>query len=166
MVCEASCDSVRVCAQVLVFSHSVKMLNIIEQLTVRAGYHYARLDGSTKREERQALCDSFNQSPSIFLFLISTTAGGLGLNLTAANKYASLCLPIALQAFGILPTCVHHARVRNQSFGGVNRIACVIPQSVLLREFPATASGGCANHQADAVRGQAQSQKTYHLYLL
>ncbi|CAL8464574.1 g4109 [Coccomyxa elongata] len=72
--------------KVLVFSHSVKMLNIIEQLIVRAGYHYARLDGSTKREERQALCDSFNQSPSIFLFLISTTAGGLGLNLTAANK--------------------------------------------------------------------------------
>lgn len=74
------------CAQVLLFSHSVKMLNIIEQLLVRAGYNYARLDGSTKREERQALCDGFNQSPSVFLFLISTTAGGLGLNLTAANK--------------------------------------------------------------------------------
>lgn len=74
------------CAQVLVFSHSVKMLNIIEQLLVRAGYNYARLDGSTKREDRQALCDGFNQSPSAFLFLISTTAGGLGLNLTAANK--------------------------------------------------------------------------------
>ncbi|EIE19153.1 hypothetical protein COCSUDRAFT_20093, partial [Coccomyxa subellipsoidea C-169] len=72
--------------KVLLFSHSVKMLNIIEQLLVRAGYNYARLDGSTKREERQALCDGFNQSPSVFLFLISTTAGGLGLNLTAANK--------------------------------------------------------------------------------
>lgn len=73
-------------AQVLVFSHSVKMLNIIEQLVIRSGHNYSRLDGSTKREDRQSLCDAFNHSPSLFLFLISTTAGGLGLNLTAANK--------------------------------------------------------------------------------
>ncbi len=73
--------------QVLLFCHSVKMLNIIEQLITRAGYHYARLDGSTRQQDRQQLCDDFNTSASLFLFLISTTAGGLGLNLTAANKW-------------------------------------------------------------------------------
>ena len=73
-------------AQVLLFCHSVKMLNIIEQLILRAGYHFARLDGSTRQQDRQQLCDDFNASASLFLFLISTTAGGLGLNLTAANK--------------------------------------------------------------------------------
>lgn len=72
--------------QVLLFCHSVKMLNIIEQLVLRAGYHFARLDGSTRQQDRQQLCDDFNASASLFLFLISTTAGGLGLNLTAANK--------------------------------------------------------------------------------
>ena len=36
----------------------------------------------------QALCERFNASDSVFLFLISTSAGGLGLNLTGANKYA------------------------------------------------------------------------------
>ena len=70
----------------LLFCHSVKMLNIIEQLITRAGYHFARLDGSTRQQDRQQLCDDFNSSASLFLFLISTTAGGLGLNLTAANK--------------------------------------------------------------------------------
>ena len=76
----------RASAQVLLFCHSMKMLNIIEQLILRAGYNFARLDGSTRQQDRQALCDEFNTSASSFLFLISTTAGGLGLNLTAANK--------------------------------------------------------------------------------
>lgn len=79
--------------QVLLFCHSVKMLNIIEQLVIRAGYHYARLDGSTKTQDRQAMCDAFNHSSSLFLFLISTTAGGLGLNLTSANKWVLVSCP-------------------------------------------------------------------------
>ena len=37
-------------------------------------------------QERQQLCDRFNSQPSTFLFLISTLAGGTGLNLTSANK--------------------------------------------------------------------------------
>ena len=74
------------CEQVLLFCHSMKMLNIIEQLILRAGYNFARLDGGTRQQDRQTLCDEFNTSASSFLFLISTTAGGLGLNLTAANK--------------------------------------------------------------------------------
>lgn len=72
--------------QVLVFSHSVRMLDIIERLIIMTGYVYLRLDGSTKQQDRQSKVDQFNSSPSVFLFLISTTAGGLGLNLTAANR--------------------------------------------------------------------------------
>ena len=75
-------------AQVLVFSHSVRMLDIIERLVIMAGYVYLRLDGSTKQQDRQSKVDQFNTSASVFLFLISTTAGGLGLNLTAANRSA------------------------------------------------------------------------------
>jgi hypothetical protein len=52
----------------------------------REGYDYVRLDGTTPQKHRQGLCDEFNSRPSIFLFLMSTVAGGLGLNLTAANK--------------------------------------------------------------------------------
>ncbi|GBG70867.1 hypothetical protein CBR_g8167 [Chara braunii] len=72
--------------KVLLFSRSVKMLDILTQLMDRRGYRYARLDGSTPMSTRQSLVNQFNSSPSQQLFLISTTAGGLGLNLTAANK--------------------------------------------------------------------------------
>ncbi|KAL3134837.1 hypothetical protein ABBQ32_007805 [Trebouxia sp. C0010 RCD-2024] len=72
--------------KVLVFSHSVRMLDIIERMVIMIGYVYLRLDGSTKQQDRQTQVDQFNGSASVFLFLISTTAGGLGLNLTAANR--------------------------------------------------------------------------------
>ncbi|KAK9824960.1 hypothetical protein WJX74_010323 [Apatococcus lobatus] len=72
--------------KVLLFSYSVKMLSIVENVVVKKGYSFLRLDGSTPTANRQSLVDQFNHSPSTFLFLISTRAGGLGLNLTAANK--------------------------------------------------------------------------------
>ena len=50
------------------------------------GLGYVKLDGSTKQAERMPLIDAFNTDPSIFVFLISTLAGGTGLNLTGANK--------------------------------------------------------------------------------
>jgi SNF2 family DNA or RNA helicase len=59
----------------------------------RQGYDYVRLDGSTPQKQRQGICDEFNSRPSIFLLLMSTVAGGLGLNLTAANKVVSASLP-------------------------------------------------------------------------
>ncbi|KAK9804888.1 hypothetical protein WJX72_010344 [[Myrmecia] bisecta] len=72
--------------KVLIFSHSVKMLKIIKSMVERKGYSAEYLDGSTPVKDRQPKVDRFNDSPSLFLFLISTTAGGLGLNLTSANK--------------------------------------------------------------------------------
>lgn len=75
--------------QVLLFSHSTRMLDILERFVIRAGHEYCRLDGSTPARQRQHLVDDFNARPSLFLFLISTTAGGLGLNLTSANRVVS-----------------------------------------------------------------------------
>lgn len=72
--------------QVLIFSHSRRMLRIIESFVVRQGHDYLYMDGETAVKERQGLVDTFNARPSLFLFLISTLAGGTGLNLTGANK--------------------------------------------------------------------------------
>jgi SNF2 family DNA or RNA helicase len=48
-------------------------------------YRYVRLDGSTKVEDRQERIKAFNTDTDLFIFLISTRAGGLGINLTAAD---------------------------------------------------------------------------------
>ena len=48
-------------------------------------WSFLRLDGKTPSDERQGLCDKFNHQ-DVFCFLISTLAGGVGLNLVAANK--------------------------------------------------------------------------------
>ncbi|CAM6043473.1 unnamed protein product [Sphagnum compactum] len=72
--------------KVLLFSYSVKMLDILDRFMIRKGYCFCRLDGSTPMGVRQSLVDEFNQSPSKQVFLISTRAGGLGLNLVSANR--------------------------------------------------------------------------------
>ena len=72
--------------QVLLFSTSTKLLDRVEAAVTIKGLTYRRLDGSTDRADRQKMVDEFNFTPSISLFLISTLAGGVGLNLQSANK--------------------------------------------------------------------------------
>ncbi|KAI1331715.1 P-loop containing nucleoside triphosphate hydrolase protein [Xylariaceae sp. FL0255] len=72
--------------KVLVFSHSVKLLHILQQLFRNTSYNVSYLDGSLAYEERQAVVDDFNCDPNQFIFLISTKVGGVGLNITSANK--------------------------------------------------------------------------------
>ncbi|OVA00383.1 SNF2-related [Macleaya cordata] len=72
--------------KILLFSYSVRMLDILEKFLIRKGYCFSRLDGSTPTSSRQSLVDDFNSSPSKQVFLISTRAGGLGLNLVSANR--------------------------------------------------------------------------------
>ncbi|GAB2274783.1 Swi5 complex subunit Swi2 [Dionaea muscipula] len=72
--------------KVLLFSHYVRILDILEKFFIRKGYCFSRLDGSTPIGLRQTLVDDFNSSPSKQVFLISTRAGGLGLNLVSANR--------------------------------------------------------------------------------
>ncbi|KAG0620093.1 hypothetical protein M758_4G188800 [Ceratodon purpureus] len=69
----------------LIFSQWTNMLDILEWALDVLGFTYTRLDGSTLVSERQTLVDEFNNDPSIFVFLLSTRAGGQGLNLTGAD---------------------------------------------------------------------------------
>ncbi|KAI0946172.1 hypothetical protein AcV7_010213 [Taiwanofungus camphoratus] len=54
--------------------------------SVKPDLGFVKLDGSTKQSDRMPLIDKFHEDPDIFVFLISTLAGGTGLNLTGANK--------------------------------------------------------------------------------
>ncbi|EEB13299.1 conserved hypothetical protein [Pediculus humanus corporis] len=71
--------------RVLIFSQFVIMLDVMEEYLRIRGHKYLRLDGSTQVIIRQELIDAFNEDSSIFVFILSTRAGGLGINLTAAD---------------------------------------------------------------------------------
>merc|ERR1719462_166668 len=71
--------------RVLIFTQFVMVLDILEQYLKIRGFKYLRLDGSTPVLERKAMIDKFNTEEKYFIFLLSTRAGGLGINLTAAN---------------------------------------------------------------------------------
>ncbi|KAF5375367.1 hypothetical protein D9615_008005 [Tricholomella constricta] len=72
--------------KVLIFTKSVKLLEMLEFHLNSRGYGFLKLDGSTKQADRMPMIDKFQTDPDVFIFLISTLAGGTGLNLTAANK--------------------------------------------------------------------------------
>lgn len=69
--------------KVLIFSQFVKHLEIIRQVLNEKEITYAYLDGNTKNRQQQV--ELFQNDPSIQVFLISLKAGGVGLNLTAAD---------------------------------------------------------------------------------
>ncbi|KAJ8768397.1 hypothetical protein K2173_021550 [Erythroxylum novogranatense] len=72
--------------RVLLFSQMTRLMDILEIYLQLHDYKYLRLDGSTKTEERGALLKKFNAPDSAyFMFLLSTRAGGLGLNLQTAD---------------------------------------------------------------------------------
>ncbi|KAI9402329.1 hypothetical protein POPTR_001G253400v4 [Populus trichocarpa] len=72
--------------RVLIFSQMVRMLDILSQYMSLRGFQFQRLDGSTKAELRQQAMDHFNAPGSDdFCFLLSTRAGGLGINLATAD---------------------------------------------------------------------------------
>ena len=72
--------------RVLIFSQFVMMLDILEEYCQLRNYKVARIDGQTKGSERQQAIDAFSRKGSdYFIFLLSTRAGGLGINLTAAD---------------------------------------------------------------------------------
>lgn len=62
-----------------------KMMDMIEDYLTYKGYKYVRLDGSTTLERRRDLVSDFQTNDDIFIFLLSTRAGGLGINLVAAD---------------------------------------------------------------------------------
>jgi SWI/SNF-related matrix-associated actin-dependent regulator of chromatin subfamily A member 5 len=73
-------------SRVLIFSQMSRVLDILEDYSVFRGYQYCRIDGSTAHEDRIAAIDDYNKEGSEkFLFLLTTRAGGLGINLTSAD---------------------------------------------------------------------------------
>ncbi|KAK3911174.1 Lymphoid-specific helicase [Frankliniella fusca] len=71
--------------KVLIFSNFTKMLDIIEDYLLMRKYQYTRLDGTRDLTNRQINIKKFNSDEEVFVFLISTRAGGLGINLVAAD---------------------------------------------------------------------------------
>lgn len=71
--------------KVLLFSLSTKLLDVLESYCMAEGLDYSRLDGATKSKERVQIVKEFNSSSHINLCLVSTMAGGLGLNFVGAN---------------------------------------------------------------------------------
>ena len=92
-------ETIKVGERLLVFSQSLCTLDVIEEFLsqrevpndankkkFKKGLNYLRLDGSTSALERKHYIDNFNKNPAFHLFLISTKAGSLGINLTGANR--------------------------------------------------------------------------------
>ncbi|XP_066997034.2 ATP-dependent helicase brm isoform X2 [Anabrus simplex] len=72
--------------RVLLFCQMTQLMTIMEDYLGWRGFHYLRLDGTTKAEDRGELLRKFNSPESdYFVFLLSTRAGGLGLNLQSAD---------------------------------------------------------------------------------
>ncbi|XP_073408175.1 DNA excision repair protein ERCC-6 isoform X2 [Dendrobates tinctorius] len=72
--------------RVLLFTQSRQMIHILEAFILRIGYTYLKMDGTTTVASRQPLISKFNEDSSIFVFLLTTRVGGLGVNLTGANR--------------------------------------------------------------------------------
>ncbi|XP_064923468.1 DNA excision repair protein ERCC-6 isoform X1 [Columba livia] len=72
--------------RVLFFTQSRQMLQIFEVFVRDRNYSYFRMDGTTTIASRQPLVTRFNEDKSIFLFLLTTRVGGIGVNLTGADR--------------------------------------------------------------------------------
>lgn len=73
-------------SRVLIFSQMSRVLDILEDYLIWRNYEYCRIDGSTPHEDRIKDIDEFNAEGSKkFVFLLTTRAGGLGINLATAD---------------------------------------------------------------------------------
>ncbi|KAK5189122.1 DNA repair protein rhp26, partial [Cryomyces antarcticus] len=71
----------------LLFAQHRIMLDILEKfIRELGGFNYRRMDGNTSIKDRQSLVDEFNNNPDLHVFLLTTKVGGLGVNLTGADR--------------------------------------------------------------------------------
>lgn len=70
----------------LIFSQSRAMLCVLEQYLINQGFKYLKMDGSVGVGQRQSLIKSFNENSEYLVFLATTRVGGLGVNLTGADR--------------------------------------------------------------------------------
>ncbi|KAF8444561.1 SNF2 family N-terminal domain-containing protein [Boletus edulis BED1] len=71
--------------KILIFSQFTQILDILQAVLKQKSIRYLLLTGSTAVDVRQSLVDEFTEDESIPVFLLSTKAGGMGINLTAAS---------------------------------------------------------------------------------
>ncbi|GLI68202.1 hypothetical protein VaNZ11_012548, partial [Volvox africanus] len=72
--------------RLIIFSQFTRTLDLLEEWLLGRGFGYLRIDGTVAGAERQKRIDRFNQQPdAYFCFLLSTRAGGLGINLATAD---------------------------------------------------------------------------------
>ena len=71
--------------RVLIYSQMTRMIDLLEEFVCARKYTYMRLDGRSKMADRRDMVSDFQTRTDIFVFLLSTRAGGLGINLTAAD---------------------------------------------------------------------------------
>ncbi|PWN45696.1 hypothetical protein IE81DRAFT_344592 [Ceraceosorus guamensis] len=69
----------------LIYFQMTRMIDLMEEYLIFRNYKYLRLDGSSKISDRRDMVTDWQTKPEIFIFLLSTRAGGLGINLTAAD---------------------------------------------------------------------------------
>lgn len=103
-------ESMRINEKVLIFSHSIPTLDYLEKLLNKLHCNYARIDGKTSMPIRQDMVKDFNSEEDVEVMLISTTAGGLGLNLQGANR-------VILYDFNFNPTWEEQAVGRAYRLG-------------------------------------------------
>jgi DNA excision repair protein ERCC-6 len=71
----------------LLFAQHRIMLDILQKFVSQLpGINWRRMDGETPIKDRQTLVDEFNNNPDLHVFLLTTKVGGLGVNLTGANR--------------------------------------------------------------------------------
>ncbi|KAJ5096129.1 hypothetical protein NUU61_005485 [Penicillium alfredii] len=71
----------------LLFAQTRQVLDIIEKfIKSLGGFNFRRMDGTTPIKDRQAMVDTFNNDAGIHLFLLTTRVGGIGVNLTGADR--------------------------------------------------------------------------------
>ncbi|KAF8566962.1 hypothetical protein P879_08921, partial [Paragonimus westermani] len=71
--------------KVLIFSQMIRVLDILEDYLIHQRFQFERIDGRIHGPLRQEAIDRFTADPDKFVFLLCTKAGGLGINLTAAD---------------------------------------------------------------------------------
>lgn len=71
---------------VLFFSHSLALLNILQEILVLGNYEHIWIDGNTEIEARDQMCRDFNSNEETFIALLTTGVAGYGLNLVGADR--------------------------------------------------------------------------------
>lgn len=133
--------------RVLIFSGFLGMLDLLERFCEMKRYKYLKLTGATSRVQRKFDVARFNSDNSHFIYLISTRAGGLGVNLQAADTvihYDSGQFTRTLMLLSALfshPSRLHSVPCDATSLCTVSRMtgsnffSCKIPSSLLFKSY-------------------------------